>query len=81
VPRDAIGRDGGRTFVRVQRGSSYSEQAVTLGPLSALHAVVASGVDEGAVVARNIAPTADAAAAAPAISEARAATPAVGTPR
>ena len=87
VPRDAIGRDGGRTFVRVQRGSTYSEQPVTLGPLSALHAVVASGVDEGAVVARNIAPAADAVAAAspgaaaPASADARPAPPATGTPR
>ncbi len=87
VPRDAIGRDGGRTFVRVQRGSTYSEQPVTLGPLSALHAVVASGVDEGAVVARNIAPTADVVAAAspgaaaPASTEARTAPPVAGTPR
>jgi multidrug efflux pump subunit AcrA (membrane-fusion protein) len=57
VPRDAVGHDGQRPFVRVQRGSSYADQTVTLGPVSALHAVLASGVQEGVVVARNIAGT------------------------
>lgn len=60
VPRDAIGRDEGKPFVRVARGSSYQEQPVTLGPVSALHAVLASGVEEGVVVARNIAPAVEA---------------------
>jgi hypothetical protein len=68
VPRDAIGRDDGKPFVRVARGSSYQQQPVTLGPVSALHAVVASGVDEGVVVARNVAAALDAA-------------PQAGTPR
>ena len=31
VPRDAVGTDGKRAFVRVQRGSSYQEQTVTVG--------------------------------------------------
>jgi hypothetical protein len=38
----------------VQRGSSYHDQAVTLGSLSATEAVITSGLEEGAVVSRNI---------------------------
>jgi len=59
VPRDAVGSDGKRTFVRVQRGSSYQEQPVTVGATSAIAAVLTSGVSEGQVVSRNIAPPAN----------------------
>ncbi len=59
VPRDAVGTDGQRAFVRVQRGSSYQETPVTVGAMSALDAVLTSGVDAGAVVARNVAPPDD----------------------
>ena len=55
VPRDAIGTNGKSTFVRVKSGSSYREQPVTVGATSALHVVVTSGVNEGTVVARNVA--------------------------
>lgn len=55
VPRDALRTDGDRTMVRVQRGSGFEDRAVTIGPVSAHEAVVASGLDEGAVVARNAA--------------------------
>ena len=55
VPRDAIRKDGERTIVRVQRGSSFEDHVVTLGSLSAHEAVVSSGLQEGAVIARNIA--------------------------
>lgn len=55
VPRDALRYDGDRVYVRVQRGSSFEERAVTLGTLSAHEAVVTAGVDEGAVIARNVA--------------------------
>jgi multidrug efflux pump subunit AcrA (membrane-fusion protein) len=55
VPRDALRVDGGRTLVRLQRGSGFEDRAVSLGPMSAHEAVVASGLDEGAVVARNAA--------------------------
>jgi multidrug efflux pump subunit AcrA (membrane-fusion protein) len=55
IPRDAIRRDGDRTLVRVQRGSSFYDQPVTLGPVSAHEAVVTAGLEDGAVVARNIA--------------------------
>jgi HlyD family secretion protein len=54
VPRDALRYDGDRAFVRVRRGSSFEEQAVTVGALSAHEAVVSSGLDAGVVVARNI---------------------------
>jgi multidrug efflux pump subunit AcrA (membrane-fusion protein) len=71
VPRDAVATNGKRAYVKVQRGSSYEERDVTVGATSALDAVITSGVDAGAVVARNIAPPSaptpsDGAAAAPA---------------
>ncbi len=55
IPRDAVRYDGDRAFVSVRRGSSFRDQAVTVGALSAHEAVVSSGLDEGVVVARNIA--------------------------
>jgi multidrug efflux pump subunit AcrA (membrane-fusion protein) len=54
IPRDAVRRDGDRTVVRVQRGSSFEDRPVTLGALNAHEAVVSSGLEEGAVVARNV---------------------------
>ncbi|HET7216615.1 MAG TPA: HlyD family efflux transporter periplasmic adaptor subunit [Vicinamibacterales bacterium] len=54
VPRDALRKDGDRTVVRMQRGSSFEDQAVTVGSLSAHEAVVSSGLQEGAVIARNV---------------------------
>jgi HlyD family secretion protein len=55
VPRDAVRKEKDRAIVRVQRGSSFEERPVTLGSINAHEAVVASGLDEGAVVSRNIA--------------------------
>ncbi len=55
VPRDALRTDGERTFVRVQRGQSFHDQEVTIGRLSAHEAVIVSGLEPGAVLARNIA--------------------------
>jgi multidrug resistance efflux pump len=55
VPRDALRHDGEKVSVRVLRGSAYVDQAVTIAAYSAHEAVVASGVDEGAVVARHVA--------------------------
>jgi hypothetical protein len=55
IPRDAVRYDGDRAFVSVRRGSSFRDQAVTVGAVSAHEAVVSSGLDEGVVVARNIA--------------------------
>jgi HlyD family secretion protein len=54
VPRDAVRRDGERAIVRVRRGSSFREEAVTLGAANAHEVVVSSGLDEGAVIERNI---------------------------
>jgi HlyD family secretion protein len=54
VPRDALRKDGERTVVRVQRGSSYDERAVTVGGRNAHQAVVSGGLDEGLVVLRNV---------------------------
>lgn len=55
VPRDGVRYDDGKPFVRVQRGTSFEDRPVTLGPLSAHEAVVVGGLDEGAVIARNVA--------------------------
>ena len=54
IPRDAVRRDGDRTLVSVQRGGSFDDRPVTLGESNAHEVVVASGLDEGAVVARNV---------------------------
>ena len=54
VPRDALRYEGDKVFVKVRRGSSFQEQAVTVGARNAHEAVVTSGVDEGATVARNV---------------------------
>ena len=53
APLDSVRQDGGRASVRVQRGGGFEEREVTLGPASAHEVVIASGVDEGAVLARN----------------------------
>jgi HlyD family secretion protein len=53
VPRDALKYDGGKPFVRVQRGGSFEDRAVTIGALSAHEALITSGIEDGAVVARN----------------------------
>jgi HlyD family secretion protein len=55
VPRDAVRKEKDRAIVRVQRGSSFEERPVTLGSINAHEAVVAGGLDEGAIVSRNIA--------------------------
>ena len=55
VPRDALRFDGEQVFVRVQRGSTFADQAVTVGRMNAHEAVVTSGLAEGAVVERNVA--------------------------
>ena len=54
VPRDAIRYDGDKTFARVQRGSSFSDQPVTVGSTNAYEALISSGIDEGSVIARNV---------------------------
>jgi multidrug resistance efflux pump len=54
VPRDALRLDGDRTLVRLQRGKSFEDRAVTVAALNAHEAMLASGLDEGAVIARNV---------------------------
>jgi multidrug resistance efflux pump len=55
VPRDTIRHDGeGRAFVRLKQGDDYEDRGVTIGPVNAHEAVITAGLDEGAVVARNV---------------------------
>ena len=56
VPRDAVRRDGDRALVRVRNGTSFRDEAVTVGEINAHEVVVSSGLEEGAVIERNIAP-------------------------
>jgi HlyD family secretion protein len=55
VPRDAVVVEGEQAYVMVQRGSRFERRDVGLGASSAHEAVIASGLQEGAVVARNAA--------------------------
>jgi multidrug efflux pump subunit AcrA (membrane-fusion protein) len=54
VPRDSLRYEGDRTFVRVQRGSGFDDRPVTVSALNGHEAMLASGLDEGAVIARNV---------------------------
>ncbi|MEN3338099.1 MAG: HlyD family secretion protein [Acidobacteriota bacterium] len=54
VPRDALRIDGDRTFVRAQRGSGFEDRSVTVSAVNAHEAMIASGLDEGVVIARNV---------------------------
>jgi multidrug efflux pump subunit AcrA (membrane-fusion protein) len=54
VPRDALRRDGEHSFVKVQRGRGFEERAVTISALNAHEAMLGSGLEEGAVIARNV---------------------------
>jgi HlyD family secretion protein len=54
VPRDALRQDGDRTVVRVQRGNGFEDRAVTVSALNAHQAILGSGLEDGAVVARNV---------------------------
>jgi multidrug resistance efflux pump len=55
VPRDAIVMEGEHAYVRVQRGSRFDRQEVTLGTINTHEAVVTAGIQEGVTVARNAA--------------------------
>jgi HlyD family secretion protein len=57
VPRDAIRRDGDKASVRLQRGGRFSDQPVVVGSMNAHEAVITSGIEEGAVLQRNVAAT------------------------
>lgn len=54
VPRDAIRYDGDKPNVRVQRGSRFEDRAVTVGMMNGHEAVITAGLEDGAVVARNV---------------------------
>ncbi len=54
VPRDAIRYDGDKPHVRVQRGSRFEDRAVTVGMMNGHEAVITAGLEDGAVVARNV---------------------------
>ena len=54
IPRDAVREEGGKTFVRVRQGSGFADREVTLGTISAHEAVVTAGLEDGAVIERNI---------------------------
>jgi membrane-bound inhibitor of C-type lysozyme len=54
VPRDALRYEGDKAFVRVQRGSGFDDRAVTVTALNAHEAMLGSGLEEGAVIARNV---------------------------
>jgi HlyD family secretion protein len=54
VPRDALRYDGDRAFVRLKRGDNFEDRSVTVGATNAHEAVVTAGLDDGAVVARNV---------------------------
>ena len=54
VPRDAIGYDGERAWVRVRSGANAEERDVTIGGISAHEAIVTAGLQEGAVIERNV---------------------------
>jgi multidrug efflux pump subunit AcrA (membrane-fusion protein) len=55
VPRDAVIVDGSGAWVQVRQGRAFERRKVTLGGLSDAQAVIASGVPEGAVLARRAA--------------------------
>lgn len=54
VPRDAVRRDGARAVVHVREGNRFEEREVTLGKANRHEVVVTGGLEDGAVVMRNI---------------------------
>jgi multidrug efflux pump subunit AcrA (membrane-fusion protein) len=54
VPRDAIRYDKEAAHVRVRKGSGFEDRAVTVGSMNGHEAVITSGLEDGAVVARNV---------------------------
>jgi membrane fusion protein (multidrug efflux system) len=55
LPRQAVAIDASGAWVRLRRGGSFTRQAITVGEVSEEQVVVASGLNEGAVVARSAA--------------------------
>ena len=54
VPRDALRIDGARASARVRQGSGFQDRDVTIAAMSAHEAALAGGLDDGAVVQRNV---------------------------
>jgi hypothetical protein len=54
VPRDAIEYEGGRAYVRVQRGGSFQRQEVSIAAQNGHDAALSNGVGAGSVLERNI---------------------------
>jgi HlyD family secretion protein len=55
VPRDAVAFEGEQAYVSVQRGGRFERQEISLGSMNTHQIVVANGLTEGAVIARNLA--------------------------
>ena len=55
VPRDAVAFDGTQAYVGMQRGGSFERRDVAVGSRNMHEVVIAGGLTEGAVVARNAA--------------------------
>ena len=54
VPRDAVGYDGKQAYVQVQKGSGFERRDISVGTQNTHEIVVAGGLAEGSVVARNV---------------------------
>ena len=54
IPRDAIRQNGNRTMVRIKQGNGFEDREVTVTATNAHEAMLSSGLEDGAVVARNI---------------------------
>lgn len=55
VPRDAVTFDGEQAYVSVRRGGRFERQDVSVGAMNTHEIVIANGVAEGTVIARNLA--------------------------
>lgn len=55
VPRDAVALDGEQAYVSVRHGSRFERQDVSLGQMNTHEIVIANGLSEGSVIARNVA--------------------------
>jgi multidrug resistance efflux pump len=56
LPRDAVTIESSAAYVRVRRGSSFERQPIELGAVSDAQVEIASGLREGATVARGHGP-------------------------
>jgi HlyD family secretion protein len=54
VPRDAVAFDGEQAYVNVRHGGRFERQGVSVGTMSTHEIVIANGLPEGAVIARNV---------------------------